>query len=314
MYKVRYAVMMLLTLALAGVPAAALELGDAAPPLQIKEWLKGQPVNLRDGLDKQIYVVKFWATWCGPCRQSIPHLSAIQKKYADRGVVVIAVTSGEELETVQKFMKERGDSMEYTVAFDDGKATHAAYMTAFGRQGIPQVFVIDKQGRIVWEGHPLLGLDEVVEQVLSGQYDVKSLQAVTKRLMERMARQEELLGEYLALVSVSDDARRAAELGEKVLKELDGEANMLNMLSWTILTAEGLKTRDLQLALRAARSANEATGGEDFSILDTYARALWDNGRKAEAIELQKKAVARAPNDAIKAELQRILENYEKQM
>jgi thiol-disulfide isomerase/thioredoxin len=314
MYKLRHAVVTLVVLTLTGAAAVALELGSPAPPLQIKEWLKGQPVNVRDGLDKHVYVVKFWATWCGPCRQSIPHLSAIQKKYADRGVVVIAVTSGEEPEAVQKFMKERGNSMEYTVAFDDGKATHAAYMTAFGRQGIPQIFVVDKKGRIVWEGHPMLGLDEVVEQVVSGQYDVKSLQAVTSRIMERMARQEALLGEYLMLVSVSDDARRAAELGEKVLKELDGEANLLNMLSWTILTAEGVKTRDLQLALRAARSANEATGGEDFSILDTYARALWDNGQKAEAIELQKKAVARAPNDAIKAELQRILENYEKQM
>ena len=69
--------------------AKKLSVGDKAPPLSIEKWVKGDEVT---GFEKgKVYVVEFWATWCGPCVASMPHLSALQKEYKDR-VTIIGVT------------------------------------------------------------------------------------------------------------------------------------------------------------------------------------------------------------------------------
>ena len=56
-----------------------LSVGDPAPKLAVKEFVKGEP--LKDLEKGKTYVVEFWATWCGPCRTSIPHLTELQKKH-----------------------------------------------------------------------------------------------------------------------------------------------------------------------------------------------------------------------------------------
>src|SRR5687767_13027650 len=105
-----------LAFALTGVAAAgtarAIELGDPAPELQIAKWVKGEPV--KEFEKGKVYVVEFWATWCGPCRTSIPHLTEMQKKYEDK-VVFIGV-SDEDAETVAPFVDKMGDEMAYRVA------------------------------------------------------------------------------------------------------------------------------------------------------------------------------------------------------
>ena len=59
----------------------ALKHGDAAPPIEITKWLRGEAVDLQKAREKKVVVVEFWATWCPPCRTSIPHLTELQKKY-----------------------------------------------------------------------------------------------------------------------------------------------------------------------------------------------------------------------------------------
>jgi thiol-disulfide isomerase/thioredoxin len=139
--------------------------GDPAAPLKIKEWVKGEPADPTDG--KNVYVVEFWATWCGPCRVSIPHLTALQKRFKDKGVVVIGI-SDEGPATVKPFVKAMAGKMDYTVACDDGRATFAGYMEAYRHNGIPTAFVVDKRGKVVWDGHPMAGLDRAIEAVLAG--------------------------------------------------------------------------------------------------------------------------------------------------
>jgi thiol-disulfide isomerase/thioredoxin len=139
------------------------KLGDAAYPLTALTWVKGDPVTFSPG---KVYVVEFWATWCPPCRKSIPHLTALQKKHKDR--VVFVGVSTEEPSVVKPFVESQGDNMDYTVAIDPTGAVSKGYMTAFGQGGIPTAFVVDAAGKIVWLGHPLGGLDAVLDQVLAG--------------------------------------------------------------------------------------------------------------------------------------------------
>jgi thiol-disulfide isomerase/thioredoxin len=118
----------------------------------------------------KVYVVEFWATWCPPCRKSIPHLTELQEKYKDR--VTFVGVSQEEPGVVKTFVGKQGDSMDYTVAVDTVGSVSKGYMTAFRQGGIPTAFVVDAQGRVVWVGHPMDDLAGVLDQVLADTYSV----------------------------------------------------------------------------------------------------------------------------------------------
>lgn len=169
----------ILTLGLALVAvqtrAADVKLGAAAAPLRIQQWVKGGPVHLADGKGQKIYVVEFWATWCPPCRASIPHLSELQKRFKDQGVVIIGI-SNETPDKVKPFVAKMGEKMDYVVALDSDRRTSAGYMRAYGQNGIPHAFVVDKKGRVAWHGHPMAGLDKVLEQMIAGMYDLRAAQ------------------------------------------------------------------------------------------------------------------------------------------
>ena len=75
------------------------QLGGRAAPLMGLEWIKGGPVQLTPG---SITVVEFWATWCPPCRTSIPHLTEIQHRFKDQRVTIVGV-SNETADIVKPF-------------------------------------------------------------------------------------------------------------------------------------------------------------------------------------------------------------------
>ncbi|MHC4855697.1 MAG: peroxiredoxin family protein [Planctomycetota bacterium] len=143
------------------------QLGQKAAALEGLTYVKGQPVTLTEG---KVYVVEFWATWCPPCRTSIPHLTEIQKQFKDKGVTVIGI-SNEGVNTVNPFVEKMGDKMDYTVAVDTGGKAGAGYMDAFGQGGIPTAFIVDAKGNIAWVGHPMDGMDEVLALIVAGTYD-----------------------------------------------------------------------------------------------------------------------------------------------
>jgi hypothetical protein len=96
------------------------------------------------------------------------------------------------------------------------------------------------------------------------------------------------------------------------MKLIEGDADALNEFAWRILADEGLKGRDRELALRAAKMANDATGGRDFATLTVYARALFDNRKVKEAIEAQQKAVDLVGADQdVRKELVETLKKYQ---
>ena len=148
-----------------------LKVGDPPPPLKATKWLTGGEVKAFE--KGKVYMVEFWATWCGPCVVMMPHLGDIQEELGPKGVTVIGFTAkdpGNTAEKVTKFVEKRGDKLGYTIAYADDRETYDAYMKAAGQGGIPCSFVIGKDGKIAFIGHPLF-LDEVLPKVLDGTWD-----------------------------------------------------------------------------------------------------------------------------------------------
>lgn len=144
-------------------PAVTLKVGDAAPALAIDKWVKGDAVK---GFEKgKVYVVEFWATWCGPCIKAIPHLTELQKEHKDVTFVGVAASErgeiGEQLKKVQDFVAKQGEKMEYRVGFDGDGEMREGWMRAAGQRGIPCTFIVNGEGKIAWIGHPN-NLDEAL--------------------------------------------------------------------------------------------------------------------------------------------------------
>lgn len=143
--------------------------GQTASSLDGVQWVKGEPVTF---VKDQVYVVEFWATWCPPCRDSIPHLTELQKNYKDKKVTFIGITNEKDSAKVKKFVGDLGDKMDYTVAIDADRAVSDHYMKAFGARGIPHAFIVNGQGKIVWDGHPMGQMESVLKQVLAGTFSL----------------------------------------------------------------------------------------------------------------------------------------------
>ena len=161
-------------------PAPTLKVGDLAPELKVARWLRGDEVaKFEPG---QAYVIDFWATWCGACIRSMPHLAELQSRYENKDLTIISFTSRDMLgepgsnsdEKVEAFVKKRAPMLgtRFAYAYDD--STCNAWMKAAGYNHLACVFVVDKSGRIAYIGGPLF-LDLVVQKVLAGDASAKAI-------------------------------------------------------------------------------------------------------------------------------------------
>src|SRR5882672_10441194 len=161
----------------------SLHIGDPAPAIKVGAWIKGEPVSSFE--KDRVYVVEFWATWCVPCKKSIPHLSAVQEKFAARGVTLLAVSVWEDdQKLVKPFVDELGPAMGYRVATDlvpprakPGLGQMALlWLRAAGEDYLPTAFVVDGGGRIAWIGTSL-EIDAPLESIVAGTWDLELAKA-----------------------------------------------------------------------------------------------------------------------------------------
>ena len=283
--------------------AHAANIGDPAGELNVASWIKGEPVEMAKG--DTTYVVEFWATWCGPCLQTIPHLTEVQEKYKDQNVVVIGVTD-EDAATVQPFVTEQGDNMNYRVVLDNDRAMYATYMEAYGRGGIPAAFIVDKNLNVAWVGHPLDGMDQVLEEVVAGTFDP----AVHDKQMKEREKQIALVNGMINAAQ-EGDVEAVNSAAEEALSTYPKEKDLLGAVAWLLLDHPNEKIRNPALSLKVVRAALAVGGDKDPMVVDTLARALFDSGEVAEAIVEQQKAIALAPNDEIRGQLEQTLARYQ---
>ncbi len=318
-----------------------LSIGDKAPALDIEHWVRGEKM---DGFaDGKVTVVEFWATWCGPCKASMPHLTELQKQYAEQGVTIIGI-SDEDVEKVSTFLgtDEWKKKAQYTLVTDPDRSNHNNYMRAAGQRGIPTAFVVDQEGVVAWIGHPM-NMDEPLAKIVAGDWDAKAYGAQWAKEQAMSAAWNARSRPFMAASREKDFAKAVAILDEQLAEypddlnaklrrtqiliiELDraGEAlpvaeemvasssdpMMLNALSWSVLESGKAKGPVLEMAMEAAQKANELSGGKDGSIIDTLARAYWEAGDAKKAIALQEKAVEISPEGRMKESMKKTLEEY----
>ena len=117
--------------------------GSQAPPIQVTEWITSPPPDLTG----RVYVLEFWATWCPPCVQSIPHMIELANKYKSSDVPFIALSVDRTSAPVKQMVKSKG--MTYYVGMDNGLSDK------YSVRGVPSAFIIDRNGKVAWQGHPM---------------------------------------------------------------------------------------------------------------------------------------------------------------
>ena len=148
--------------------APRLAIGDRAPALGPAVWLNGAAVpRFRKGT---VYLVEFWATWCFPCRQSLPHLNQLQQTYRRRGLQVLGVAAHESGSSAGLTQFLARNHLDYPVAYVAENAPTAPTWGWRARpNGIPLAFVVDRRGRIVWWGEPRGdAFDDAVKRAVAG--------------------------------------------------------------------------------------------------------------------------------------------------
>ena len=306
--------------------ANKLKVGDKAPSVSVKEWIQGE-TKVGEG---KPYVIEFWATWCGPCKTSIPHLNDLYERYRKNGVAIIGIT--DEVKSVGKvkdFVRRQGNKMSYPVAIDGGAKDD--WMRAAGRNGIPCAFIVDDQNTIAFIGHPMDDqFDEILGKVVEGRYNPKlekkaqpKLEAADRAVrvnnhrdaLKHMDAVIELdpkvfltvsLDKYRLLACKMLESDAAAAWGDQMLTLYGTDAGALAEIARLGAKAPDKCARNLKMARGAADQLLQTEGRTNPNALAVSAMVAFAADQKDRAINEQMQAwMAVSPDqkDAFKRQL-----------
>ncbi len=138
--------------------AMAVEVGQSAPEFDLAGRLAG--IKLSDYKGKTVYL-DFWASWCGPCKQSFPWMNEMHSRYNAKGLRVVGVNVDQKTEEAKTFLKDNPAS--FDVAFDQSGKTPKAYAI----KGMPTSVLIGPDGKVlsIHSGFKPEQRDELEQQI-----------------------------------------------------------------------------------------------------------------------------------------------------
>ena len=128
-----------------------IEVGDRAPNFTLQS-LDGKSVSLYD-FRGHVVILDFWASWCAPCRASMPELQRYYEEFKGRGLVLLGVSLDRSAEDARYFLNREG--YHDLIALWGSVSASQGVAHEYGIYGIPHTFVIDKQGIIRFANHPM---------------------------------------------------------------------------------------------------------------------------------------------------------------
>lgn len=265
--------------------APKLTIGDPAPALAADQWLKGEPVDPAKA--GSVVLIEFWATWCGPCVDSIPHLTRLQRDYGGQGLRVVGFTAEDPsntLDTVREFVAKQKDRIGYAIAFQKGESTTQAWLEASGEMGLPTAFLVDRGGRIAWIGHPMELEPDLIDPILAGKHDLQ------------MARRKREISMQATEAAASFNWDRFRELMDQLAKADPEDSTPYMSLFW--VNSEFLN--DPAQAKTAAAKAIEVSARQPKQlahIAATLARTEDPHGFNGLAEQAIDRAAAAAPQE-----------------
>ncbi|MEQ1906927.1 MAG: redoxin domain-containing protein [Pirellulaceae bacterium] len=293
-----------------------LTIGSKAPKLDIENWVSdgnGAFKKVTEFESGKVYVVEFWATWCGPCIASMPHLAETQKKYADKGVQLISV-SDEDLDTVKEFLQGEvsgegeADGMTYaklTSAYcltaDEDRSVHKDYMEAANQNGIPTCFIVGKDGVIEWIGHPM-EMDKPLASVVNGNWD----REVAKAEIIAEQKRNELM-KQISLAMRAGDTDKALQVIDDGLKENADQEETVSFLKSVRVRVQAfpamqkIREGEVDAGLKMlAELKQDLKGDERDSISEIELGLLMESQKFDEAAPILEEIASSAKPDPMK--------------
>ena len=273
-------------------------IGEPAPPLVVKEWVKGQPVVIKPGTN--IYVVEIWGTVSRGNGLCITNLNHLQARYKTNGLVVVGICD-EPVERIKEFVQHDGTNIQYVIAADDNRQTAKSYMDPVNQRGIPYTFVVGTNGNVLWHGPPMSGLGKVLSLITTGQYDAERAGKI-----EVAAHQME---QYLGLAQRGDF--RAKPAGNTLLANRTNDVPLLCDMAYQITTDARLKNRNFALAGEALDQAEKLESTNKSYVMSIRAVWLFTSGKHDAGMMLATQALASAQSSLDTNRIQLLLKTME---
>lgn len=312
--------------------------GDPAPSLDGIRQVTGEALTKFE--PGTIYVLDMWATWCSPCIKAMPHMSQVAENYKDKNVKVFGVAiweterpsrDGTLYDRVKRFAEGNTD-IKYPISYAGEDINFSMrWMNATDRKTIPSVFIINKEGKLAWIGHPNMGMDEALERIVAGAYDPVEEERLAKeredkrqrgmrmavRMQQRVQNKDwesaqEIMSNIVdvdpemfaptavarmrVLVVEMKDAERANEWANSCAERYDNNAFVLREVAHLINTAPDGYAKDTALSLKLAQAAAKVAPKTDSRTFIVLAESLEASNDKAGALDVLQKALPDADN------------------